>query len=81
MGQDRISVTNQENKICTLCALIMLLSYDMLQYCTYKVLEEQCLRVKSRVVTEAMNLSEDIKVDISHSHVMLQHHRFYWILL
>ena len=59
----------------------MLLYYGMLAYCSYKVLVKQCLPVESWVVTEAMNLSEDIKVDISHSHVMLQHHRFYWILL
>jgi len=53
MGQGRISITNQENKICTLYALIMILYYDTLQYCTYKMLEEQCLPVKSWVVTEA----------------------------
>jgi len=67
-----------------LYTLLILLYLGMLAYHTYKVVVEQCLPTASSCVTVAMDVSENkhvVRVNIYHSYVVLQHCRFYWILL
>jgi hypothetical protein len=67
-----------------LYALLILLHFGMLAYHTYKVVVEQCLPAVSSGVTVAMDVMENkhaVRVNIYHSYVVLQHRRFYWILL
>ena len=65
-------------------ALLILLYCGILAYHTYKVMVEQCFPAGIWVVTLAMNVLEDMNIleaDVYRSHVVLQNHRFYWILL
>jgi len=55
----------------------------MLAYRNYKVVVERCLLAENWGVTLGMNILEDMnKLEVVYpSHVVSQHHRFYWILL
>ena len=70
-----------------LYTLLILLCYGMLAYRTYKVVVvvvERCSPAASWVVTVAIDVSEDmhvVKVDICRLYLVVEHHRFYWILL
>jgi len=59
-------------------ALLTLLYFGMLAYCTDKLAVERCLPAESWSVTVAMNVSENmhiVKVDIHRSIPILQHRR------
>jgi hypothetical protein len=62
----------------------MLLYFGMLAYRTYNVVVGRFLPAESWVETVAMDVWEDmpvVKVDIYRSPFVLQHGRFYWIML
>jgi hypothetical protein len=65
-------------------ALLILLYFGMLTYHTYKVVVERYLPTASLGVTVAMDVLEDmhiVRISICYSYIVLQQHRFYWILL
>jgi len=67
-----------------LYTLLILLYLGMLAYHTYKLVVEQCLPTASSCVTVTMDVSENkhvVRVNIYHSYFVLQHRRFYCILL
>ena len=79
-----VKILNNKIRKHVCCILTNIEVFFGMLYRTYKVVVEQCLPAAIWAVTVAIDISKDmlvVQVDICRSHVVLQQHSFYWMLL